>query len=112
MVTYDYDMDYTQCVDTKKKDIELNFLGWLDYLKIPTGRGLYTGRKEIEMTEYKVMAKPKNGKRFQCRACYSQPEEADHYANAIAKCLWTKEVKVIVTDDNGISNTLIYKKTC
>ena len=22
---YDYDMDYTQCVDTKKKDIELSF---------------------------------------------------------------------------------------
>ena len=23
---YDYDMDYTQCVDTKKKDIELSFV--------------------------------------------------------------------------------------
>ena len=61
------------------------------------------------MTEYKVMAKPKNGKRFQCYDHCAEPKYAEFHANALAKESWTKEVKVIVTDDNGISTTLIYK---
>ena len=61
------------------------------------------------MTEYKVMAKGKHGKKFQCYGHESEPKFAENYANHLVRSLWTEAVKVIVIDDNGVKNELIYK---
>lgn len=62
------------------------------------------------MTTYKVMAKTAWQKRF--HAVYpasTDPKAADRRAIATAAADCYRSVKVIVTDDNGITNTLIYK---
>ena len=62
------------------------------------------------MTEYKVMAKGKYDKRFHCYGHHTEAKYADRNAESLARDLWTKEVKVIVKDSNGITNELFYKK--
>lgn len=62
------------------------------------------------MTEYRVMVKAKRNKRFQSYGHYTEAYYADRNAERLANELWTKEVKIIVTDSNGIKNELVYKK--
>ncbi len=61
------------------------------------------------MTEYKVMAKSKHQKRFQCFGHHTDPKHADRNALSLVNSLWTCKVKIIITEDNGISNTVLYK---
>ncbi len=61
------------------------------------------------MTKYKVMAKEKHDKRFHCYGNHTEAYHADKNAESLANSLWTKEVKIIVKDDNGIENEITYK---
>ena len=61
------------------------------------------------MTEYKVMAKAKHGKKFVCYGHHTDPAFAENSAKGLAGHGWTASVKVIVKDSNGITNELIYK---
>lgn len=60
------------------------------------------------MTTYKVMAKGRTNKRFQCLGHHTESFYADKNAESLAKAAWTKEVKMIV-DDGYTKETLIYK---
>ena len=62
------------------------------------------------MTTYRVMAKAKYGKRFQCLGHHDDSKFAENNAISLSKSLWTREVKIIVTDDNGITNEIFYKR--
>lgn len=61
------------------------------------------------MTEYKVMAKAKYEKRYHCYGYWKDARTADKQAENLSRDSWTKNVKVIVTDSNGITNELQYK---
>ena len=60
------------------------------------------------MTEYKVMVRAKNGKRFQCFGHHTESFHADRNAQSLANSLWTKNVKVVV-NDGYTKEELIYK---
>lgn len=60
------------------------------------------------MTEYKVMAKPKHGKRFQCFGHHTESKRASIDADRLTKQAWTAEVKVIVID-GSLKEELRYK---
>ena len=61
------------------------------------------------MTEYRVMAKFKYDKRFHCYGYHSDAKHADKHAESLSEMPSTKEVKIIITDSNGIANELTYK---
>lgn len=61
------------------------------------------------MTEYRVMVKGKNSKRFQCYGHHSDPVYAENDARFFARQSWPVKVKIIAKDDNGVKNEIIYK---
>lgn len=58
---------------------------------------------------YRVMAKRKYGKNFQCYRTHEEAKYADNTAKSLTDASWTIAVKIICIDDNGIRNELIYK---
>ena len=61
------------------------------------------------MTEYRVMVKGKHNKRYQCFGHHTDAYHADKHAASLSNDMWTKEVKIIVKDSNGVTNELKYK---
>ena len=59
------------------------------------------------MTTYKLYAKQNYHKRFQGFDTYADPVRAEKAA--LRECKYFAHVKIIVTDDNGIKNEIIYK---
>lgn len=59
------------------------------------------------MTTYKEYAKQNYHKKFQGFDTYTDPVRAEKVA--IRDCEFFAHVKIIVTDDNGIKNEIIYK---
>ena len=59
---------------------------------------------------YRVMAKAKHHKRFQCYGTHDEARFAENSAVNLANGIWSKAVKVICIDDNGIKNEIWYER--
>lgn len=58
--------------------------------------------------EYKVMAKGRHEKRYQCYGHHTDATRAERNAMSLVRSAWTKGVKVIC-DDGFAKEELIYK---
>ena len=61
------------------------------------------------MTEYRVMLKRRNSKRYMCFLTTEKADRADRMATRCIDQTMYEKIKVIATDDNGIRNELEYK---
>lgn len=59
------------------------------------------------MTTYKEYVKGKYDKRYKAFMTYTDPVRAEKVA--VKDCERWEHVKIVVTDDNGITNEIIYK---